>query len=164
MSALLEIRRRVVEGLARFEGVGRLLARLSVGVMFAQSGWAKLSDLPFFVDFFTKLGIPYPELQAPFVAGVEFGGGLLITFGLFTRLAAVPLMITMVVAMATALRDQIGSVFDLLALSEFTYLAVLGWLALGGAGAVSLDALLIRVIGGTSDTEVQPGGVRSAAA
>jgi putative oxidoreductase len=148
MSALLETRRKAVEALARGEGIGRLLARLSVGVMFAQSGWGKLNDLNTVVEFFTTLGIPYPEYQAPFVAGVEFGGGLLITFGLFTRLAAVPLMITMLVAMATALRDQIGNVADLLALSEFTYFAVLGWLALGGPGAVSLDALLLRVIGG----------------
>jgi putative oxidoreductase len=163
MSALLEVRRKVGEALARFEVVGRLLARLSVGVMFAQSGWGKLNDLDTVVEFFTTLGIPYPELQAPFVAGVEFGGGLLVTFGLFTRLAAVPLMITMFVAMATALRDQIGSVADLLALSEFTYFAVLGWLALGGPGAVSLDALLVRVIGG-APAAAQPGGARAAAA
>jgi putative oxidoreductase len=163
MSALLEVRRMVGVALARFEVVGRLLARLSVGVMFAQSGWGKLNDLDTVVEFFTTLGIPYPELQAPFVAGVEFGGGLLVTFGLFTRLAAVPLMITMFVAMATALRDQIGSVADLLALSEFTYFAVLGWLALGGPGAVSLDALLVRVIGG-APAAAQPGGARAAAA
>ena len=54
-----------------------LLVRLSVGVVFAQSGWGKLHDLQRVIDYFTSLGIPYANLQAPFVAGLEFTGGLL---------------------------------------------------------------------------------------
>src|SRR5262245_59822506 len=105
MTALLELRRKVLGVLTRFDVIGPLLARLSVGVMFAQSGWGKLNDIPTVVEFFTKLGIPHPELQAPFVAGIEFGCGWLITLGLATRLSAVPLIITMSVAIVTAYRD-----------------------------------------------------------
>ena len=36
--------------------------------------------------------------MTPFVSGVEFVGGLLLLFGLFTRIAAVPLVIVMIVA------------------------------------------------------------------
>jgi putative oxidoreductase len=40
--------------------------------------------------------------QSPFVAGVEFIGGLLLLLGLFTRIAAVPLVIVMIVAIISA--------------------------------------------------------------
>lgn len=47
---------------------------------------------------FIKMGIPYPEFTGPFVGWVEIICGILILFGLFTRLAALPLIITMLVA------------------------------------------------------------------
>lgn len=162
MAALLEIRGKLVGALARIEVLGPLLARLSVGVMFAQSGWGKLNDVGMVVEFFTSLGIPWPEIQAPLVAGVEFGCGALIAVGLATRIACVPLIITMTVAILTALRADIGSVADLLALSEFTYIAVMVWLVLVGPGAASLDALLVRLVSGSSGAA--PAGAQSVAA
>jgi uncharacterized membrane protein YphA (DoxX/SURF4 family) len=47
---------------------------------------------------FAKIGIPYPEIMAPFVGSVEAVCGSLLLLGLFTRLATVPLIITMLVA------------------------------------------------------------------
>jgi uncharacterized membrane protein YphA (DoxX/SURF4 family) len=47
---------------------------------------------------FIKMGIPYPELTAPFVGWVEIICGSLILMGLLTRWAAAPLIITMLVA------------------------------------------------------------------
>jgi hypothetical protein len=48
---------------------------------------------------FAGIGIPWPEVMGPFVGWVEMVCGALILLGLFTRLAAVPLIITMVVAL-----------------------------------------------------------------
>ena len=47
---------------------------------------------------FARIGIPYPDLMGPFVGVVETLCGLLIIAGLLTRLATIPLLIVMVVA------------------------------------------------------------------
>jgi len=52
--------------------------------------------------YFTKLGIPFPELNAFFLGGVELYGGMLLLVGLLTRLAALPIAITIIVAILTA--------------------------------------------------------------
>jgi putative oxidoreductase len=121
-----------------------LLARLTLGVIFAESGWGKLHNLPKVIAFFTELGIPAPSLQAPFVAGVEFVGGLLLFIGLFTRLAAIPLSATMLVAIATAKMGDVYSIGDFAGLSEWAYFVLLMWLVWAGAGKVSIDALIGR--------------------
>ena len=53
------------------------------------------------VGRFVKIGIPLPGIMAPFVGVVEIVGGGLILLGLFTRLAAIPLIISMTVAILT---------------------------------------------------------------
>src|SRR5262245_41550591 len=82
-------------------------ARVTVGWVFLESGWGKLHNLEKVVQFFTDLGIPAAQLQAPLVASTELLGGGLLLLGLGTRFAALPLVGVMVVALATALRDQI---------------------------------------------------------
>ena len=124
--------------------LGPAAARFTVGWVFLQSGWGKLHNLDQVTGFFASLGIPAPELQAPFVASVEFLGGALLLAGLATRLVALPLIAVMLVALSTALADQIEGLSDLLGLSEFCYAVMLAWLALRGAGALSLDALVAR--------------------
>jgi putative oxidoreductase len=119
-------------------------ARVTVGWVFLESGWGKLHNLEGVVKFFTGLGIPAPHLQAPFVAGTEFLGGALLLLGLGTRIAALPLMGVMSVAILTALRDRIDSLSDLFGLAEFCYAVLLAGLAIFGAGRLSLDALLRR--------------------
>lgn len=121
-----------------------LAARASVGWVFLESGWGKLHNLEGVTEFFASLGIPAPHLQAPFVAGTELLGGALLLLGLATRFAALPLIGVMTVAILTALRDQIGAFSDLFGLAEFCYIALLAWLAISGAGSVSLDAVLRR--------------------
>ena len=46
-----------------------------------------------------KIGIPLPQLMAPFVGVAEIICGALILVGLFTRLACVPLLIDICVAL-----------------------------------------------------------------
>jgi putative oxidoreductase len=135
---------RGVHLLARADWLPPLLARITVGWVFVESGWGKLHNLPKVVEYFRSLHIPAPELQAPFAAGSEFLFGLTVLFGLFTRLSTIPLMVIMTVAILTAKRDDLNAVSDLFAFSEFLYILLLIWLLVRGAGAVSLDRLLRR--------------------
>ena len=75
-----------------------LAVRLYWGWQFAQTGWGKLGDIHKVIGFFTSLGIPAPALNAWFVSGLEFLGGILLILGLGSRLIALPLAIDMIVA------------------------------------------------------------------
>jgi putative oxidoreductase len=121
-----------------------LLVRLSVGVVFAMTGWGKLHHLDDIIEFFRSLGIPAPELQAPFVAGLELVGGSLLVVGLCSRLFAAPLTGTMVVAIATAKKDEIESLTDVLGFIEWHYLVFFAVIVLCGPGRLSIDHLLVR--------------------
>jgi putative oxidoreductase len=78
------------------------LIRLMVSGVFLSEGIQKfLFPSALGVGRFAQIGIPAPEIMAPFVGIVEIGCGLLIFLGLWTRLAAVPLIIDMGVAIAT---------------------------------------------------------------
>jgi putative oxidoreductase len=122
--------------------VALLVARVVVGLVFVFSGWGKLHGLEQVIEYFRTLGIPAPELQAPFVAAVEFVGGLAVVAGLGTRLAAVPLSATMVVAIATAKWKEVAGVSDVVGFSETDYLVFFLVLIAFGAGRFSLDALV----------------------
>lgn len=127
------------------------LARLTVGWVFLQSGWGKLHDLDTVTGFFRDLGIPAPELQAPFVSGVELVSGALLLMGLGTRLAASLLMGTMLVAIATARWAEFHELGDLFGFVEWLYLALLLYLAVSGPGALSLDRAVAQWL-----TKTQP--------
>lgn len=129
---------------AVFSWLPPLFARIVVGWVFMWTGWAKLNNLPQMIQNFTEWGIPYPELMTPLVSGVEFLGGLLLLLGLFTRIAATPLVIVMVVAIISAKWGQIDSLETLLGFEEVAYMALFGWLAVAGPGPVSLDHLITR--------------------
>lgn len=125
-----------------------LFARIVVGWVFMWSGWTKLhnlypsGDFPGMIANFASWGIPFPEIMTPFVSGVEFVGGLLLLLGLFTRIAATPLVVVMVVATIAAKWAQVDSLETLLGFEELAYMALFGWLAVAGPGPVSLDYLL----------------------
>src|SRR5260370_38076611 len=67
-----------------------LAIRLYWGWQFAQTGWGKLSDIHKVVGFFTNLGIPAPALNAWFVSGLDFAGGLLLILGFGSRSFVLP--------------------------------------------------------------------------
>jgi putative oxidoreductase len=130
-----------------------LLTRLVMGQAFHQTGTGKLANLSNTVQYFTTLGIPMPELNAAFVARVEYYGGILLILGLLTRLAAALLGSTMIVALLTA--DRVDFVSALMGSGEkgltdvvpVVYGLFLLWLVLFGPGALSLDALVKRWLG-----------------
>lgn len=79
-----------------------LLIRLIVGAVFLSEGIQKfLFPDQLGVGRFLKIGLPSPEILAPFVGCVEIVGGTLVLLGLFTRLAAAPLLGVMSVALVS---------------------------------------------------------------
>jgi putative oxidoreductase len=128
----------------RLEWLAPLIGRITLGVLFMSTGWGKVHSLDKVTAFFTELGIPAPGLNAHVVSFVELVGGTLLLIGLASRLAALPLIASMAVAILTAQREQIHGLPDLFGLVEWTYLALLSWVAVAGPGRVSLDHLLSR--------------------
>jgi len=120
------------------------LARLCLGLVFFNSGWGKLHGLPEVIEYFRSLGIPAPEIQAPLAAGTEFICGLMLLLGLFTRVATVPLMVTMIVAILTAKKDEIEGISSLFTFIEYLYILLLVYLAVGGPGPLALDRVLVK--------------------
>lgn len=119
------------------------ILRMVVGVIFLAHGAQKLFvfGLDGTAGAFGQMGIPYSEFVAPFIGFLEFFGGLVLVFGLFTRLASVGLAANMIGAI-TFVHYRNG--FFLPNGYEFalTLLAASAALALAGAGAWSLDAWL----------------------
>jgi putative oxidoreductase len=138
-----------------------ILVRLLVGlVVFLPEGIQKLV-LPDVLGAgrFANIGIPYPDLMGPFVGIVEILCGVLVSLGLFTRLAAVPLIVIMLVAIvSTKVPILLGHDFWIFHLPRLAHYGVwsmlheartdfdmlLGsfYLLIAGGGAWSIDALL----------------------
>ena len=139
-----------------------VLIRLMVGGIFFSEGIQKfLYPAENGVGRFAKIGIPVPEVTAPFVGIVEILCGALILVGLFTRLAALPLVADMVVAiLSTKIPILLGSGFWGFSLRSLPYYGFWGmaheartdfamllgsiFLMIVGAGLLSLDARLAR--------------------
>ncbi|HEY2992558.1 MAG TPA: DoxX family protein [Methylomirabilota bacterium] len=141
---------RIYTGLGGMEWVARLVVRLAVGLEFFGSGLGKLGKLSGLIQYFRSLGIPAPEIQAPFVATTELVCGALIVVGLLTRPAAVMLCGVMLVAIVTAAAPEKHITASWHGLLEFLYLPevllllLLAWLVVAGPGRASLDARLGR--------------------
>lgn len=129
-----------------------LLVRGVTGFVFLLEGILKfVSPDKLGVGRFVKIGIPSPEVLAPFVGVVEIACGLLIVFGLLTRLAALPLIIDMLVAIATTKVPILlhTGFWDMAheARLDFAMLASCCVLLTVGAGDHSVDAWLRKRLG-----------------
>src|ERR1022692_2381288 len=131
-----------------------LLVRLYWGFQMMQTGWGKLHNLAKVTEFFTSLGIPLPGLNAPFIVGLEFLGGILIMLGLGSRLVALLLTCDMVVAFITADREALFSIFSdpdkFYAAAPYTFLVAFLIVLIFGPGRFSLDALLTKRLSGAA--------------
>ena len=140
-----------------------ILVRLLVGlVVFFPEGIQKLLFPEILgAGRFLHIGIPYPEIMGPLVGVVEMLCGALIILGLFTRLAAIPLIVIMIVAIVSSkIPILLGHDFWIFHVSKmprygFWSMAhearadlcmLLGslYLMIEGGGKWSLDALLSR--------------------
>jgi putative oxidoreductase len=132
--------------------IAPLATRIVIGLAFFRTGTGKFRHFDNVVGFFQGLGIPLPAFHAGLVASMETFGGIALILGLFTRFFAAGLSITMVVALMTAdtaaFLASWGSAGETSPtdITSFVFLLFLVWLIFFGAGKVSLDALLRKVL------------------
>jgi len=102
MYSLISSYQQLVIRSQTYSGVAPLLLRLYLAPVLAQAGWNKYQHFDNTVAWFGNadwgLGLPLPAVLAALAIAAELGGALLLLLGLFTRLATIPLMITMLVA------------------------------------------------------------------
>jgi putative oxidoreductase len=139
--------RTLRDWMATEAGAAVLLVRLLAGGVFLSEGIQKfLYPLELGTGRFIKIGIPAPDLMAPFVGVVEIVCGVLLIAGLLTRLAAVPLIVDITVAIwTTKIPIFMKQGFWAMAHEARTdWCMLLGsvFLMLAGAGAWSIDAML----------------------
>ena len=144
---ILWVRDLVRAIVARLSWLPPLCARIVLGVVFIQSGWGKLTDLKSATEAFAGWHIPFPHFNAVLASGTEFFGGCLVLAGLFTRFAAVPLIVVMAVAIASAKWQRIEDWTDFFGFDEVAYAVMFLWLAVRGAGKVSLDYVIGKRLG-----------------
>ena len=134
-----------------------LLTRLVIGVGFYYTGKGKLGDLDKVTGFFNDLGIPMPHVNAVFVSGLEFIGGICLVLGLGTRIFAALLSCSMIVALLTADKEAFVMKFpsDITDVTSFTFLVFLVWLVFFGAGPISIDHFLGKWLGVAKKSEEQ---------
>jgi putative oxidoreductase len=126
-----------------------LLIRILVGWVFLSEGIQKfLFPDSLGVGRFVKIGIPWPQVMAPFVGVVEIVCGALLLIGLMTRLACVPLLIDICVALystkiITLAKNGLWSTLHE-ARTDVSMLLGLIFLLLVGGGMLSIDARFFR--------------------
>ena len=126
-----------------------ILIRLMMGWVFMSEGIQKfLFPDVLGVGRFTRIGIPAPQFFAPFVGLVEIVCGTLLIVGLLTRLASIPLLINILVAIATTKIPMLskagfwGMMHE--ARTDFCMLLGLIFLLIVGSGTLSFDDRLSR--------------------
>ncbi|GAP70602.1 uncharacterized membrane protein YphA, DoxX/SURF4 family [Bacteroidales bacterium 6E] len=121
-----------------------LLIRLMVGAVFLSEGIQKfLFAEEVGSGRFAKIGLPSPEILGPFVGTTEIIAGTLLLLGLFTRLAAIPTLVIMLVAISVTKID-IGleqGVWEMLHASRTDWSMLIGsiFLLIRGGGMASVD-------------------------
>jgi uncharacterized membrane protein YphA (DoxX/SURF4 family) len=129
---------------------GLFLLRILVGWVFLSEGIQKfLFPAALGTGRFAKIGIPVPQFTGPFVGVVEIVCGILLIVGIFTTLAALPLLIDIAVAIATTKIPMLLKQGFWAAMHEgrtdFCMFVGLVAIVLLGAGGLSLDERWRRV-------------------
>jgi putative oxidoreductase len=126
-----------------------VLIRIMVGWVFMSEGIQKfLFPDVLGVGRFVKIGIPAPQFFAPFVGVVEVVCGALLMVGLVTRLASIPLLINILVAIASTKLPMLpksgfwATMHE--ARTDFCMLLGLIFLLIVGSGTPSFDDRLSR--------------------
>lgn len=140
----------VVRALNIPQSILLLFVRLYWGWLFAQAGYGKLLHIDRTSQFFTSLGMPFPTFNAHLIGLTELVGGFLMSLGLGTRFVGAFLAGEMFVAYLVAHRGELLNTFsqpdEFYTAPPFTFLFVSLLLLLFGAGALSLDNLVSKVL------------------
>lgn len=127
-----------------------LLIRLYWGWEFFLTGKGKLMNLDRTAEFFDSIGIPFPQANALLAASTECFGGLLLMVGLISRLTALPLTLTMLVAYATTEQEALSQLFregnaePFLQADPFQFMLAAVLILAFGPGRLAIDSLLSR--------------------
>jgi len=128
--------------LSQGQSISLFFARIAVAYGFYDPTMQKWSDIESVAGWFGSMGIPFPTLNAYMAAGTEMLGVILLTLGLFTRLISIPLIIIMIVAIATVHLSHGFAAGDNGFEIPLYYMLFLALFASLGAGKLSLDYLL----------------------
>jgi putative oxidoreductase len=127
-----------------------LVIRLYWGWQFHVTGMGKLTAIAKVTGYFQSLGIPFPKLNAYLSGSTECFGGLLLLLGLASRVTAIPLIVTMIVALLTAFPDAVKNIFskpdDFVSADPFMFMLAAIIIFLFGPGPLSLDGIIGRII------------------
>jgi putative oxidoreductase len=113
-------------------------------------GLRKLKTIPEVTQFFSTLNIPFPELHAYLVGGLEALCGFLLFVGFASRMAAVPLIIILIAALSTAHSAELSNFRFLMEPMKLVHQAPYPFLITSlivfvfGPGRISVDAWLKR--------------------
>ena len=141
-----------VSVLHEWQGMGVLLARLSVGLLFAISGGGKLfvsARREQMRQTIAAAGLPAPTISAVLISSVEFMAGSFLVLGFLTPLCCLLLIGNMLGALGTTVipgmksSSILGWLGEFLYLPEVLYVVMLVWLLFSGPGWLSLDPLLL---------------------
>jgi putative oxidoreductase len=138
-----------LQGSSDLEQYAILLVRVSIGLFFAISGANKLFSAggtkPVY-ETLVKANVPFPQLTAYFVAGVEVVCGSLVAVGFLSSPACVVLLVDMIVAILTSALSTMPKglsplnwLDDFLYLPEVLYVLFFIWLICSGPGKFSVD-------------------------
>lgn len=122
-----------------------LIIRLFWGYQFALTGLGKFLHFDKTTEFFQSLGIPFPAFNVALAGSAELIGGVLLFLGLYSRLAALPLIITMCMAYVTASHDALMTLFTkfdpdpFFSQTPFLFLSAALLVFCFGPGKISLD-------------------------
>jgi putative oxidoreductase len=152
MNGVWWVRARALEALQKLQWLPLLAARLTLGIEFMSTGWGKLRNLDKVTAYFGELNIPMPALNACMASVTELCCGALLRTGILSRLASLPLIITMAVAIATATatatapakRSDLDGVVALTGILEWTYIVLLLVIAIQGPRMISGDHVVAR--------------------
>ena len=127
------------------------LIRFVVGLVFLSEGIQKfLYPAENGAGRFARIGIPAPEVMGPFVGVVEIVCGTLILIGFLTRLAAIPLIINMLVAiLSTKIPVLLGHGFWGFSLRNVPYYGLWGMLHEARTDlAMLFGSIFLLIVGG----------------
>ncbi|HET7237683.1 MAG TPA: DoxX family protein [Terrimicrobiaceae bacterium] len=152
MNSIISIIRRGYGGLVGVAGYLQAPLLLALRVFFFWqlflTGKGKLLNIGRTAEFFGSLNIPMPLFNAYLAGATECFGGLLLVIGLASRLVAIPVAFTMIVAFVTADYEALTSVFSdpdkFVAAAPFPFLLASLIVLAFGPGALSIDALIKR--------------------